>query len=76
MEALRFLKAQHAQAPHSASMIGLFLPSIIGMALSFISGVLALKWLSHWLERDRWYIFGIYCLCASAVIFFLYAQGL
>jgi undecaprenyl-diphosphatase len=70
MEALRFLKVQHASV-HQGSIIGLFLPSVIGMILSFISGILALQWLSNWLERGRWYLFGIYCLCASAVIFFL-----
>ncbi len=75
-EALRFLKVQHASLLHGTSMIGLFLPSVVGMVLSFISGLLALKWLSNWLEGGRWYLFGIYCLCASVVIFFLYCQGL
>ncbi len=76
IEVLRFLKGQHASVLHGTSTIGLFLPSVIGMVLSFISGMLALKWLSNWLERGRWYLFGIYCLCASAAIFVLYCQGL
>ena len=76
MEALRFLKVQHAHAHHGTSVIGLFLPSLMGMVLSFISGILALQWLSNWLEGGRWYLFGVYCLCASAVIFFLHCQGL
>jgi undecaprenyl-diphosphatase len=75
IEGLRFLKAQHASVHHGLSMTGLFLPSIIGMVLSFISGLLALKWLSSWLEAGRWYLFGIYCLCASIVILFLHCQG-
>ena len=75
-EALRFLKAQHALAHQGPSIAGLFLPSLIGMVLSFISGFLALKWLSSWLEGGRWYLFGIYCLFASVVIFFLHCQGL
>ncbi len=75
-EALRFLKAQHTSVHHATSMAGLFLPSVVGMVLSFIAGLLALKWLSNWLEAGRWYLFGIYCLCASIVIFFLYCQGL
>lgn len=74
-EVLRFLKVQHAPVLHGTSTIGLFLPSVVGMILSFISGLLALQWLSNWLERGRWYLFGIYCLCASAVIFLLHAQG-
>jgi undecaprenyl-diphosphatase len=75
-EALRFLKAQHAAALHGTHTIGLFLPSVIGMVLSFVSGMLALKWLSHWLEGGRWYLFGFYCLFASVVILLLRAQGL
>jgi undecaprenyl-diphosphatase len=79
MEALRFLKMQHAHlhhAPsHHASTIGLLLPCLVGMVLSFLSGLLALKWLSNWLENGRWYLFGFYCLCASIVIFFLHCQG-
>jgi len=76
MEALRFLKVQHASAHHGISMIGLFLPSLIGMVFSFISGLLALKWLSNWLEKGRWYFFGFYCIGASLVILLLQAQGL
>lgn len=74
MEALRFLKMLHASG-HHASTVGLLLPSLVGMVLSFVSGLLALKWLSNWLEAGRWYLFGIYCLCASIVIFFLHCQG-
>lgn len=75
-EILRFLQAQHAHGHHVTNVTALFFPSIMGMVLSFISGILALKWLSNWLEAGRWYLFGIYCLCASVVIFFLYTQGL
>lgn len=74
MEALRFFKMQHASV-HHAGTLGLLLPSLLGMGLSFVSGILALKWLSSWLEGGRWYIFGIYCLCASVVIYFLHCQG-
>jgi undecaprenyl-diphosphatase len=75
-EADRLLKAHHAPAQHSLGMVGLFVPGLIGMALSFVSGLAALKWLSDWLEHGRWYLFGTYCLCASVVIFFLHCQGL
>lgn len=71
-EALRFLKVVHASGQ---SDLSIFLPSLGGMVLSFIAGLLALKWLSSWLEGGRWYWFGFYCIAASAVIFFLYAQG-
>jgi len=75
-EALRYLKEQHASVVHAHSSLGLFLPSLIGMVFSFIAGLLALKWLSNWLEGGRWYIFGFYCLFASAVILLLHCQGL
>jgi undecaprenyl-diphosphatase len=74
VEGLRFLKAQHAT--HSVHLLGLFVPSLIGMVFSFIAGLLALKWLSSWLEGGRWYLFGFYCIMASLVIFILKVNGL
>jgi undecaprenyl-diphosphatase len=74
-EIWRLLKAHHASLSDAAGMTGLFYPSLLGMALSFISGILALRWLSSWLERGRWHLFGIYCLCFSAVVFLLYRAG-
>jgi len=75
-EVLRLLKAQHVPAVDVTSMAGLFYPSLLGMVLSFAAGIVALKWLSSWLERGRWHLFGIYCLCASVVVFLLYRSGL
>ena len=75
-EVLRLLKAQHASALNMTSVAGLFYPSLLGMVLSFISGILALRWLSNWLERGRWHLFGIYCLCASVIVFLLHRNGL
>jgi undecaprenyl-diphosphatase len=75
-EVLRLLKAHHAPSADVTSMAGLFYPSLLGMVLSFVSGIFALKWLSSWLERGRWHLFGIYCLCASVVVFLLYRSGL
>src|SRR5208283_2562650 len=46
-EVLRLLKAQHTSALSVTSMMGLFYPSLLGMVLSFISGILALIWLSN-----------------------------
>jgi undecaprenyl-diphosphatase len=36
---------------------------------------MALEWLSRWLERGRWYWFGIYCLLAAGVVAFMYHAG-
>jgi undecaprenyl-diphosphatase len=63
-EGLRLLKA-HALSGQG-SVVHLFAPGLVGMVLSFISGLLALKWLSHWLEGGRWKLFGFYCLAAAA----------
>jgi undecaprenyl-diphosphatase len=45
------------------------------MVLSFFAGLAALRWLSSWLEHGRWYLFGIYCIAASLVVFYLYHLG-
>ncbi len=50
--------------------------ALIGMVLSFFAGIAALRWLSAWLESGKWYLFGIYCLVASCVIFFLHMRGI
>jgi undecaprenyl-diphosphatase len=49
--------------------------ALIGAVLSFLAGLLALKWLSRWLEAGRWHFFGIYCLVAAAVVFALHHMG-
>ena len=74
-EVLRLVKAQHAEGAGSFG-IGLFAPSLIGMALSFGAGLLALRWLSSWLEKGRWHLVGIYCICASMVAFLLSWSGI
>jgi len=75
-EVIRLLQARHASASIPASAASLFYPGIAGMLLSFIAGILALRWLSSWLERGRWHYFGIYCLCFSLVVFLFSKAGL
>lgn len=72
-EAWRLLKDQ--QHVSAADLGGMFTPGILGMVFSFIAGLLALKWLSNWLEVGRWHFFGVYCLAASAVVFALHQVG-
>lgn len=74
-EVMRLLKAQHAVAG-GACGLHLFVPSLIGMVFSFGAGLLALRWLSTWLEQGRWHLFGIYCLCASLLVFVLSWSGM
>ena len=42
---------------------------LLGMVLAFVAGLIALKWLSKWLEEGKWKFFGWYCLAASAFVF-------
>ena len=76
-EVSRLLKASHEAAAagspldlHAATISGL-----LGALFAFLAGLVALKWLSSWLETGKWYLFGIYCLVASAVVFFLHTRG-
>jgi undecaprenyl-diphosphatase len=76
-EVLRLLHATHA-ATASGSTIdlhGTVVFSLLGAVFAFLAGLVALKWLSNWLENGRWYWFGIYCLVASVVVFYLHTQG-
>ncbi|MBV9180671.1 MAG: undecaprenyl-diphosphate phosphatase [Acidobacteria bacterium] len=72
-EALRLVKAQHSNPVSDlASAAG---TSILGAICAFVAGLLALKWLSRWLEGGRWYWFGIYCLVAAALVAWLHHAG-
>jgi undecaprenyl-diphosphatase len=50
-------------------------PLAVGTVCAFLAGLLALKWLSGWLEGGRWYLFGIYCLIAAAGVMVLHHHG-
>ena len=68
-EAHRLYKAQAAASVMDASaLMHIVGPSLLGMLLSFLSGLVALHWLSRWLEQGRWYFFGGYCLVAAMVV--------
>ena len=74
-ESIRLLKSHSVFLSDKTSLIGLFYPSLLGMVFSCIAGLLALRWLSRWLEQGRWQFFGIYCLAASSLVFLLYKLG-
>jgi undecaprenyl-diphosphatase len=50
-------------------------PSLLGAVFAFLAGLIALKWLSGWLESGRWYVFGIYCLIAAVGVSYLHHLG-
>lgn len=72
VEAMRLV---HASAGAPINLHGAIAMSLLGAVFSFIAGLLALKWLSVWLEKGRWHWFGIYCLVASAIVYVLHARG-
>ena len=65
-EGYRFFRA-HAQSGQVADWLHLAVPSALGMGLSFLAGLGALRFLSSTLEHGRWHLFGIYCIVAAGV---------
>lgn len=65
-EVWRLIQTQHSQ--YGALVSSTILPSALGAVSAFLAGLVALKWLSRWLETGRWYIFGIYCLAAACAV--------
>jgi undecaprenyl-diphosphatase len=61
---------EYLRLRHSAVSAGglPYLQGMIGMALSFLAGIIAIRWLTAWLEKGRWHFFGFYCLVLSCVI--------
>jgi undecaprenyl-diphosphatase len=76
-ELMRLLKASHeaTAAGTPIDLHGSLVTGLLGAVFAFFAGLVALKWLSSWLEEGRWYLFGIYCLIASVVVFGLYRTG-
>jgi len=70
-EVLRLLRGgTSAVDAHSAVWL-----SVLGGVLAFGAGLLALQWISAWLERGRWYYFGVYCLAAAVAVALLHRAG-
>jgi undecaprenyl-diphosphatase len=64
-----------AQEGGTSALTAIVVPSLVGALCAFLAGLVALKWLSGWLENGRWYLFGIYCLVAAAAVGGLYFAG-
>jgi undecaprenyl-diphosphatase len=69
----RLLESQHGQL--TQELTSSVTSSLLGALFAFLAGLVALKWLSRWLEAGRWYWFGVYCLVAAAVVGVLYRSG-
>ena len=76
LEAKRLFKPHPGNLPLAHGEIGhLLAPGLVGMVFSFLAGLVALRWLSQWLETGRWQWFGGYCLVAAGVVFYLATRG-
>jgi len=75
-DAREIWRLYQSQPHHLAGMLPAVMPSIVGVVVAFLAGLLALKWLSRWLESGRWHFFGIYCLIAAIVVGYLHHTGL
>jgi undecaprenyl-diphosphatase len=65
-EALRLW--QHTAPADHQLLASIAVRTLLGALVAFIAGLVALRWLSRWLERGRWYLFGLYCLLAAVVV--------
>jgi undecaprenyl-diphosphatase len=72
-EVMRLFHAEHTSGL-AVFAAGAF-PSLLGAAFAFLAGLIALKWLSGWLDSGRWYLFGIYCLFAAVGVAYLHHLG-
>jgi undecaprenyl-diphosphatase len=72
-EVIRLVRMEHAGG--SGDLTSFALLSLLGAFVAFLAGLLALKWLSRWLESGRWYLFGIYCLVAAGGVAVLHHAG-
>ncbi|MGC2457411.1 MAG: undecaprenyl-diphosphate phosphatase [Gallionellaceae bacterium] len=67
-EGYRLIKADEGSLPAAGNILSIAWPSLVGTLFSFITGLVALRWLSRWLEHGRWHFFGYYCMAASATV--------
>jgi undecaprenyl-diphosphatase len=72
-EVLRLIHASRADP--TAHLGSVAVSSVFGAVVAFFAGLVALKWLSRWLEGGRWYLFGIYCLIAAVAVMALHRVG-
>jgi undecaprenyl-diphosphatase len=67
-EGYRLLASHEGSLMVADNLLRIALPNMAGMVFSFVAGLVALRWLSSWLEHGRWHVFGYYCLAASVAV--------
>ncbi len=73
-ELWRLIKSHALSGPGTESLSHLLAQDVLGLIFSFGAGLLALRWLSSWLEKGKWSYFGIYCLALASLIWFCWAR--
>ncbi len=71
-EGRKLLKLHADSGTASPSILPLLAPGLLGMVASFAAGLVALRWLSRWLEKGRWTCFGYYCLTFAAIVLIIH----
>lgn len=74
-EVIRMAKVHPIHIGGPSGFVHILVPYLFGMLASFVAGMLALKWLSRWLENGRWKFFGFYCLALSLFVIILRQAG-
>jgi len=72
-EVMRLVRSVHAGG--TGDLASAAFASVLGALVALVAGLLALRWLSRWLEGGRWYLFGIYCLVAAVAVGLLHRAG-
>lgn len=72
-EVFRLIRAQNISS--SATLASAMVPGVVGAFFAFLAGLIALKWLSGWLESGKWHWFGLYCLIAAGAVAILHHVG-
>lgn len=72
-EVMRLVRSVHAGG--TADLASAAFASVLGALVALVAGLLALRWLSRWLEGGRWYFFGVYCLVAAVAVGLLHRAG-
>lgn len=76
LELHRLMKAAQLHSLTASSLAALVWPGIVGMGISLVAGLVALWWLSAWLERGRWQRFGVYCVALAGLVWIGHRLGL
>jgi undecaprenyl-diphosphatase len=75
LELRRLLQSAGGSGLSGPGVLALLGPGVLGMVLSGLAGLLALRWLSAWLEQGRWRYFGYYCCGFAAVVLLVAWRG-